>query len=256
MDWLLNLPVVWMSLVVFGGTYVAAGVIYCIVKALAVGERARAFKAVSAGLLPPLGIIFGLFVAFVAAQVWNDGDRAKAAVTSEASALRAVVLLADTLPGEPKARLHSLVRRQINEAATQEWPMMARHHVKLGLAPPALVEALQVALAFTPRGDGEAIAQRELVASLEKAFDARRQRIMISQSSVNWVKCMGLLLQAVCTLVAVAMVHCDNRLAGALAMALFATGVAISLMLIAAHVRPFTGEMSVGPQLLLQVMPE
>ena len=256
MDWLLNLPVVWMSLVVFGATYVATGVIYWIVKALAVGERARAFKGVSPGLLPPLGIIFGLFVAFVAAQVWNDADRAKAAVTDEASALRAVVLLADTLPAEPRARLHSLVRRQITEAATQEWPMMARHHATLTLPPPALVEALQVALALTPRGEGEAIAQRELVASLEKALDARRQRITISQSSVNWVKCMGLLLQAACTLVAIAMVHCDNRPTAVLALGLFATGVAISLMLIASHARPFTGEISVGPQLLLQVIPE
>jgi cytochrome c biogenesis protein CcdA len=118
------------------------------------------------------------------------------------------------------------------------------------------VEALQVALALTPRGDGEAAAQREMVASLEKALEARRQRIMISQSSVNWVKCTGLLLQAACTLLAIAMVHSDNRLTAALAMALFATGVGISLMLIAAHARPFTGEMSVGPQSLLQVMPE
>ena len=38
-------------------------------------------------MLPPLGIIFGLFVAFVASQVWNDIDRAKAAVNREASAL-------------------------------------------------------------------------------------------------------------------------------------------------------------------------
>lgn len=256
MDWLLNLPVVWMSLVVFLATYVATGVIYWIVKALAVGDRARAFKGVSPGLLPPLGIIFGLFVAFVAAQVWNDVDRAKAAVTGEASALRAVVLLADSFPGELRARLHSLVRRQITEAVTQEWPLMARHHATLTLAPPALVEALQVALALTPRGDGEAVAQREMVASLEKALEARRQRIMISQSSVNWVKCIGLLLQAACTLLAIAMVHSDNRLTAALAMTLFATGVGISLMLIAAHARPFTGEMSVGPQLLLQVMPE
>lgn len=256
MDWLLNLPVVWMSLVVFLGTYVAAGVIYWIVKALAVGDRARAFKGVSAGLLPPLGIIFGLFVAFVAAQVWNDVDRAKAAVAGEASALRAVVLLADSFPGDPKTRLRTLVRRQITEAVTQEWPMMARHNATLTLAPPALVEALRVVLALTPRGEGEMIAQREMVASLEKALDARRQRIMISQSSVNWVKCSGLLLQAACTLLAIAMVHSDNRLTAVLAMALFATGVGISLMLIAAHARPFTGEMSVGPQLLLQVMPE
>jgi len=256
MDWLLNLPVVWMSLVVFGGTYLATGVIYWIVKVLAVGERARAFRSVSPGLLPPLGIIFGLFVAFIAAQVWNDADHAKAAVTGEASALRAVVLLADSFPGELRARLHSLLRRQITEAVTKEWPLMARHRAALTMAPPALVEALQVALALTPRGDGEALAQREMVASLEKALDARRQRITISQSSVNWVKSIGLLLQAACTLLAIAMVHSDNPRTAAIALALFATGVAISLILIASHARPFTGELSVGPQLLLQVMPD
>src|SRR5262245_41271416 len=127
MDWLLNLPVVWMSLVVFGLTYAVTGVIYRLVKALAVGERTRAFKAISPGLLPPLGTIFALLVAFVAAQAWSDADRAKAAVSSEASALRGAILLADNFPGETKTRLHSLVRRQINEAVTQEWPMMARH---------------------------------------------------------------------------------------------------------------------------------
>jgi hypothetical protein len=68
-DWLHNLPVFWMPIVVFGGTYVAVAAIYWIVTVLAVGERARSFKAVSPGLLPPLGILFGLFVAFTAAQV-------------------------------------------------------------------------------------------------------------------------------------------------------------------------------------------
>jgi hypothetical protein len=57
-----------MALVVFGGTYLCAGVIYWVVTALAVGERARAFKGISPGMLPPLGIIFALLVAFVASQ--------------------------------------------------------------------------------------------------------------------------------------------------------------------------------------------
>ncbi len=52
-------------------------------------------------MLPPLGIIFGLFVAFIAAQVWNDNERANTAVDREASALRAVVVLAAAFPGEP-----------------------------------------------------------------------------------------------------------------------------------------------------------
>jgi uncharacterized MnhB-related membrane protein len=63
-------------------------------------------------------------------------------------------------------------------------------------------------------------------------------------------------MQAVCALVAIAMVHSDNRLASIIAMGIFATGVAASMLLILAHDRPFTGEISIRPGALLQVMPE
>ena len=59
-DWLLHLPVLWMVLVVFAATYFIAGGVYLVVTRLAVNERAKAFKAVSPGMLPPLGILFGL----------------------------------------------------------------------------------------------------------------------------------------------------------------------------------------------------
>ncbi len=39
-------------------------------------------------------------------------------------------------------------------------------------------------------------SQREIVAALEAAFDARRQRIIISQSQVNLVKWLCLFVQA------------------------------------------------------------
>src|SRR5947199_10516605 len=112
-DWLHNLPVAWMALVVFAFTYAVAAAIHFFVSLLAVGERARAFKAVSPGMLPPLGIIFGLFVAFTAAQVWSDNDRAAAAVSSEARALRTVQVLATSFPGQPEAQLRGLIRRYI-----------------------------------------------------------------------------------------------------------------------------------------------
>jgi hypothetical protein len=75
-DWLHNLPVVWMALVVFGFTYLVAAAIYAVVTVLALGERARSFKVISPGMLPPLGIVFGLFLAFTAAQAWTDNDKA------------------------------------------------------------------------------------------------------------------------------------------------------------------------------------
>jgi hypothetical protein len=77
-----------MALLIFGLTALVTAAIYVVVNVLAVGERARSFKAVSPGLLPPLGILFALFIAFTATQVWNDNEKASAVVDREASALR------------------------------------------------------------------------------------------------------------------------------------------------------------------------
>ena len=85
-DWLLNFPVPWMAVVVFAATYLLAAVVYWVVTRLAVNERARTFKSVSPGMLPPLGILFALLVGFIAVEVWNNYDKAKLAVATEASA--------------------------------------------------------------------------------------------------------------------------------------------------------------------------
>jgi hypothetical protein len=76
-DWLLNLPVLWMAVVVFAATYLLAASIFWVVTTLAVDDRARAFKAVSPGMLPPLGILFALLVGFIAVEVWGSFDKAK-----------------------------------------------------------------------------------------------------------------------------------------------------------------------------------
>jgi len=255
-DWLLNLPVLWMGTLILGAIYGFTAGLYWLITTLAVGERARAFKAISPGILSPLAVIFALLVGFLAAQVWNDADRASTAVNREASALRAAVLLATEFPGEPETRLHDLIRRYIQDAVTQEWPAMARRNATLAIAPPRLAEALQVALSLTPQREGQVAAQREMVASLQNAFEARRQRIILSRSSINWVKWTVLLVQAGLTLLTIAMIHSDNRAANRIILAIFATGVGVAVVLIASHSRPFTGEIAVRPTVLLQVMPE
>jgi hypothetical protein len=245
-----------MAVVIFAATYCVAAAIYWIVTRLAVGERARAFKALSPGMLPPLGIIFGLLVGFIAVQIWNDFDRAKVAVTSEASALRGVILLASNFSSEEDARLHALVERHIEKSVNEEWPAMAEQRATLTMLPTSLIEAVQSVLAYAPANDGQRTAQREIITLLQNALDARRQRIIISQSTLGPIKWAGLLLQALVTLIAIAMVHCDNQLTCAIALTLFSTGVALSVLLIAAYNEPFMGQISVGPELLQQVIPK
>src|SRR5215813_2246524 len=220
-DWLHSLPVAWMALLVFGVTYLLAAAIYAVVTVLSVGERARSFKAISPGLLPPLGIIFGLFVVFTAAQVWTDNEKAKAEIDREASALRSVEILVTSFPRETQVQLRELVRRYIADVVAQEWPLMAQGMANLRAIPGVLAEALQATLALNPSSEGQKTAQRHIATAL-----------------------------------AIAMVHSDNRLASIIAMGIFATGIAASIFLILAHDRPFLGELSIKPDPLLQVMPE
>ena len=253
--WLQDLPLAGLALTVFAATFLAAAAIYVVVMLLAVGERGKAFKAFSPGMLPPMGLLFALIVGFLAAQVWTDAGRAQEAVNREASALRSVVLLVHAFPGEPETRMNALVRRHIREAAEEEWPAMAHQRATLSVVSASLAQGLQLAVGLTPRTEGQKAAQRGIVDSLQSALDARRQRIIVSESSVNWVKWTGVILVALLTLIAIAFVHSDNRLTAALAMGMFAAAVGFSLMLIAAQERPFHGEFAVGPDVLIQVMP-
>src|SRR5215510_11315404 len=107
-DWLHGLPVVWMATLVFAVTYLVTAGISAVISVLAVGERARSFKAIAPGLLSPLGIIFGLFVVFTAAQVWTDNEKARAEIDREASALRSAAILATSFPGELQVQLREL----------------------------------------------------------------------------------------------------------------------------------------------------
>ena len=254
-DWLHRLPFVWLVVVVFGVTYLVAAAIAWVVLRLAVGERARAFKAVSPGLLPPLGVVFGLVVGFLAVQVWNDVGQAQTAVNREASALRSVVLLGASFPGAPQARMRALVRRQIKEAVNEEWPAMASQHATLTAVPASLAEALHLALALKPHSEGQKVAQTQMVAALETALDARRERIIVSESRVNWAKWTGVVLLASLTLLAIAFVHSENRATTAIAMGIFASAAAVCLLMIASQDRPFAGPFAVKPDALVQVIP-
>jgi hypothetical protein len=252
-DWLHNLPVVWLTAVFFGAAYLSAALAYAGVAAFARSlSRAKAF---SASMLSPMGTLFALFVVFTAAQVWNDNDHAIAAVAQEASSLRAVLILADAFPPESRTRLQTLIRHHIDDSTSKEWPLMAHRSATLAIAPPHLADALQFTLSLTPATPGQGIAQREMALALESALEARRQRVLISYSAVSLVKWACLVIQALCVLIAIALSH-DNRRASVIALGLFATGAAACLLLIGAYDRPFIGKLSIGPEPLLQVMPE
>src|SRR5262249_3663764 len=132
-EWIYHLPVPWMGSVVLLMTAILTWVIYAAVMRLTGEPPARGFKGVTPALLSPLGVVFGLLTAFLSVQVWNDSQRAVSEVSREASALRAVDLLAANFPKDVQTRLHALLVDYVKQAALEEWPAMARQSATLTL---------------------------------------------------------------------------------------------------------------------------
>jgi Protein of unknown function (DUF4239) len=254
-DWLPNLPVVWIALVVLAGMALLTAAIYAVVMRLAKGERATALKAVSPGVLPVMGVLFALIVGFLAVSVWGNVDRAEEAVDDEASALRSIVVLSDNLPPDVRSRMRAHIRRQVASAVDDEWPAMEEQRANLTTVPTALAEALHLAVRFDPQTDGEAATQRELVASIQDALDARRQRIIVSESSIDGVRWVALVVLAALALCAIAFVHSDNGATARVAMGVFAAAVAVVITMLASQAQPFSGQLGINPDLLEEVLP-
>jgi hypothetical protein len=254
-DWIPNLPVVLIALVALVGMGLLTLAIYALVMRVADSGRADALKAVSPGMLPPMGILFALIVGFLAVGVWGNVERAEEAISDEASALRSVDILSDELPPDLQLRMRALVRRQIQNAVNVEWPAMQEQRATLTAVSAPLADALDLTVRFDPQDEGETIAQRELVASIQDALAARRERIVLSESGINALKWVGLLSLAALALVAIALVHSGNRVTARIAMGLFAVAVAVVITMLAAEDQPFVGQLGLEPDVLEQVLP-
>lgn len=254
--WLHYLPVWQMASVIFGATFLMGAAVHIVTGWLSAGRYRRSFLAISPALLSPIGIVFGLLIAFTAAQVWNDTERANIAVATEAGALRSIIVLSAVLPDEAQTQLQMLVREYIEQTITTEWALMAQGSMTLQSSPPSLNKALQFTLSLTVSTPGQQTAQREVASFVERALEARRARILVSRTEISGVKWVCLILLAVCLMFTIASVHCENRLSSAISIGIFSIALATTLLLILAHDRPFAGEIAVRPDPLLQVMPK
>jgi hypothetical protein len=253
-NWVQNLPIGFLIVVVLAAMSIATAAIYAGVMALARSPHGRRLE-ISPGMLPPMAMVFALLVGFLVSQLWSNVADARVVVNQEASSLRSVVLLMHAFPRTSQATMDAFVREHIDTAAQDEWPAMARQNATLTVVPKALAGALNLALSLKPATSGQQLAQREIVNSLQSALDARRQRIILSQSSVDWIRWTAVIALALLTLAGIAFVHTNNRPNAACAMSIFAAAAAMTIVVIASEDRPFSGPFKVTPKVLLQVLP-
>ncbi|GAA4896858.1 DUF4239 domain-containing protein [Actinomycetospora straminea] len=251
--WLGHAPLPLLTLVVFAAVYLAAALVLAVLW-WARRQGIEHLGPLSPGLLSPLGLIFGLLVGFLVADVWADRDDAAAAVSREASALRDVDLLMGAFPAQ-QPEVRRLIAEQIDQYVATEWPEMAGGDATLTIAPSRLVAVQARTLTLPVTTEGQRVAQDRLVTAVDQALEARRARLVLSGSAIDPLRLTALYLVAVTTLAAMGAIQADRLRRAGVALFLLATAMALALTLLCAQAAPFAGYFAIDPELLVQVRP-
>ena len=238
--WIESQPPLLVAILVFGFCYLAALVIFCAAVLIAPRRIAGKLGATAPVMLTPLSVFAALLVAFLASRVWAERDHANAYVAQEARALQHCVQLVRFLPDDVHVAVHAGIRKYVRFVETEDWPAMLQGHASVRQSPLGLKDAVAALASFAPAGAGQQLVQQRALVAIEQIVEARRNRVLLSQASIEPVQWIVILVLAGLVLVCIAVVHLDSLPAAALNLFLFATAVAACLFLLMVNDRPFS----------------
>jgi hypothetical protein len=252
--WIESQPTALIAVLVTAFTYGIAAVIFLAMMVISRWRIAGELKGMTPVMLTPLAVIVGLLIAFLASRVWTNIDRATSFIAQEASAVREAILLSDALPEATRAAVRAAIVRYVQFIETNDWPAMAQATANLRRIPPGLSDAMTALLSVAPTGMGQQVAQQRAVIAIEQALQARRQRIVLSQTKIAPVQWVVVVLLTALLLLTIGIVHIDKPATSAVGMAILSAAVASCLVLLMALGRPFgVGGVTLEPTPLREV---
>ena len=196
-------------------------------------------------------------IAFLAVRVWTNLDHAQEHIGREVSALREVVMLANSLPADVRAQVREAIGKHLKAVVSEDWPAMAEARISLRSFPPHLEEAMDAILSFAPVGANQQLVQNHALTALEDALEFRRNRVAVSRAEIAPVQWAVIIVLSGMILVTIAAIHINARPAMAVTMFVFSTAVAMCLILLLVYDRPFgSGGFTLPPTADREAMPD
>jgi hypothetical protein len=245
-----------ISLVVFGFIYLVAAITFLVATQVSQTSVKEELGTITPGVLSPLGAILGIMIAFLAARVWANVDRAEEYVTQEISALRQAALIVKSLPPDVRDRFQAGIKEHLKFVVVDEWPAMSEERAALGSNPAPLEDAMNALLSFSPSRTNEQLAQSRALISAEEALKYRRYRVYLSQEKIEPIQWIVICLVAALIMVTIAAIHVEKKWAMAISLFAFSSAIAICLVLLLDYDHPFGhGDFSIMPTQYIEAMP-
>ena len=215
-----------------------------------VREHVQAVKGVVAPFFSSVAVIFGLLVAFLSNDIWDRNKDAQRVILTEADTLVALHSLSVAAGADSNA-LRTAIRGYAAAVVEDEWPKLKlqERSARTDAALDSLLRA--VALPGTVKDLG---VQRTMLDMVLKVRTAHEDRLQISYDRTAVTKWAAVLLLALLTQLAIAVVQLENPRPQAAALVIFTVAAVSLLGMLAIHEAPYEPPVFVPPGPILDVL--
>jgi hypothetical protein len=165
------------------------------------------------------------------------------------------MVFATTLPMEVRSKVRAGVAQHIDLVIAQDWPAIAVARANPRSESVGLTNMAEL-LAFRPGQPEQQIGLQGALAAIEHAFEAKRNRITLSEveiASIQWAA-IGVLALLICVIIAA--LHANEPMAMAIALLVFSTAMVACLVLLMENDRPFSaGGITLSPSAFCEIVP-
>jgi hypothetical protein len=190
-------------------------------------------------------VLFGLFGAFLANDIWSRNQLAHHAVIEEADAIRTLARLSEGMRSESDAMRDSLAdyARTVIE---KDWPLMQQGKRSLEIL--AKVRAISNLIISGPLAkDVSPAVQAKLLDTYMQLREKRQARVQLAESRSFTIKWHALFVFAFLTQVAITITHLLKPKAMLLAQLVFATALSVCLSILVTNEFAFSPLNPISP---------
>jgi Protein of unknown function (DUF4239) len=248
--------VVFGVLVVFAGC-LAALVGLEVVQRLVPSEKRQEHNDVAGFLYAVVGIVYAVLLALLVIAVWEQFQKARETVESEANGVAEVAWLAHRLPEPERHVLQEDARAYAQEVVDEEWPRMEQGLEGVQSLPEGwdLIDDMRATLqGFEPSTAAEQELYAEGLDRISRFGDARRMRIVAAKEGIPGVLWVVLVFGGVVTVGFTYLFGMRNTWAHRLMVMSLTAVIALVLFAIVAMDHPFSGGASVDPGAFEQIL--
>jgi len=184
--WIILVGVILISCLI---TYAA----FKLLRKLFTSEELEKFKDVTGIYVSMIGILYGVFLAFIVIAIWENYDGVKSNIDKEADALSNLYRDAKGLPPKTKFSIDSCVKQYVIFVVDDEWTMMSRGKESKS-AMDAYKNLQNIVIKFKPNDLGEQVVYTEMLSNLNHLATARRVRVNTANAGlpeILWVILIG-----------------------------------------------------------------